>query len=201
MRFAFQELPGLLFDDGHPAGRRHARCAARQASQTSGRSLPRSGTARPVARAHARTSAVEGSGASSARASSVVAAAAANGASRPAEAAAWPNAGALIVTNPAADPAAGLSLDRGAGWLASSALGYSSVVAARSATRGPGCSALSADLRGQRFTSSAMKQVWLKCSQKRRWLATPALMFGMPMFRMMRRAMAARGRQVLVVDL
>ena len=38
-------------------------CAARQASQPSGRSLPRPGTARPAARAHTRTSAVEGSGA------------------------------------------------------------------------------------------------------------------------------------------
>ena len=45
--------------------------ARRHAAQTSGPSLPRSGTVRPLARAQARTSAVEGSGADGARSRSV----------------------------------------------------------------------------------------------------------------------------------
>jgi len=62
----------------HCAGHPQPRCAARQAAQISGRSLPRLGMARPAVRAHARTSAVEGPGASGAWASPVVAGAAAN---------------------------------------------------------------------------------------------------------------------------
>src|SRR5271169_5735338 len=52
---------------------RHSAWAVRQASQMSGRSLPRSGTVRPMARAQARTSAVEGSSGAGAWSSSVVA--------------------------------------------------------------------------------------------------------------------------------